>query len=297
MTERRIIRGAQSMTAPLCTVVVKRPEEAFRSDAVLASQWQDLGYHRAPDFPGACREHARLVAILEATGAEVLSLPANADTGPDSLYTHDPVLATDGGALILRTGKEARRGEGPAAERAFADWGIPVLGRVGGDGTAEAGDMLWLDPETLVVGRSFRTNAEGLRQVGALLGPRGITLVPVHLPYDRGPGDVLHLMSLISLLDRDLAVVFRPLLPVPLVEILAARGIALIDVPPEEYPTLGTNVLALGPRDVLVVEGNPRTRAALEAAGCRVTGFGGEEICHPGAGGPTCLTRPISRSS
>lgn len=283
------------MTGPLRTVVVKRPEEAFRSDETIAAEWRGLGYLRPPDFARACREHARLVAILEASGAGVLALPADSETTLDSIYAHDPVLPTPEGAVILRTGKPARRGEGPATARAFGDMGIPVLGAIEGNGTAEAGDMIWLDPDTLVVGRGFRTNAEGIRQLAALLRPSNVTVAEAHLPYDRGPGEVLHLMSFISLLDRDLAVVYLPLLPVPLYELLVARGIRLVEVPPEEYPTMGTNVLALGPRDVLVVEGSPRTRAALEAAGCRVTAFEGEEICHPGAGGPTCLTRPLAR--
>ena len=155
--------------------------------------------------------------------------------------------------------------------------------------------MIWLDQETLLVGRGFRTNAAGIQELSELLLPLRVQVVPVELPYWNGPQDVLHLMSLISLLDEDLAVVYLRSLPVPLFELLTARGIQLIDVAEEEYPTLGCNVLAISPRNVIMVSGNPITRSRLESAGCKVSEFDGTEICFPGAGGPTCLTRPLLR--
>ena len=115
------------------------------------------------------------------------------------------------------------------------------------------------------------------------------------LPHWRGAGDVLHLMSLISPVDRDLAVVYSPLLPVPFRETLIESGYRLVEVPDEEFDTMGTNVLALGPRECVMIGGNPQTRAALEAAGARVTEYVGHEISVKGAGGPTCLTRPLIR--
>jgi N-dimethylarginine dimethylaminohydrolase len=213
----------------------------------------------------------------------------------DSLYTHDPILITDAGAVILQTGKPERRGEGPAFADACKDWGIPILGTVDGDATAEAGDMIWLDSGTLLVGRGFRTNAASIESLRRLLKPLGVMVVPVELPYWKGPQEVLHLMSFMSLLDHDLAVVYRRLLPVPLFELLTARGIQLVDVPEPEYDTMGCNVLAVAPRRVVMLSGNPTTRSRLEYAGCAVTEFAGQEICIPGSGGPTCLTRPLLR--
>jgi N-dimethylarginine dimethylaminohydrolase len=283
------------MVAPLRTVAVKRPEEAFRAPDMIRREWAALGYLQAPNYEGACREHRRLVGILERAGAEVLCLPTHPETTLDSLYAHDPVLVTAEGAVLLRMGKPDRRGEVPALGDSLRAWGVPVLGAIEGEGTAEAGDMIWLDEATLLVGRGFRTNAEGIRQLAVLLGPMGIDIVPLHLPYDNGPGKVLHLMSFISLLDLDLAIVCRRLLPVPLYEILTDRGVRLVDVPDAEYATMGTNVLALGPRNLVMVSGNPVTRERLEAAGCQVTEIEGRQICIPGAGGPTCLTRPIWR--
>jgi arginine deiminase len=285
--------GSQSMVSPLRRVVVKRPEEAFRH---IAAEWQDLNYTRPPDLQKSAEHHRRFVTLMRNAGAEVLELPADDRTGLDSLYAHDPVLVTDRGAVIFQTGKVARRGEGPAFADAFKNWNVPILGTIDGDATAEAGDMVWLDHDTLLVGRGFRTNAAGIRRLSQLLAPGGVTVIPVELPYWNGPQDVLHLMSFISLLDDDLAVVYRRLLPVPLFELLTQRGIQLVDVPEEEYESLGCNVLAVAPRRVIMVAGNPVTRQRLEAAGCVVSEFEGSEISLPGAGGPTCLTRPLFRS-
>ena len=283
------------MVAPLTRVIVKRPEEAFRSREHIEGEWKSLAYTRPPDLARAARDHACFVSLMKEAGAEVLYLPADNRTGLDSLYAHDPVLVTDRGAVIFQTGKIARRGEGAAFADAFRTWDVPILGIIDGSATAEAGDMVWLDHDTLLVGRGFRTNAAGIQRLSELLQPLGVKVIPVELPYWNGPQDVLHLMSFISLLDHDLAVVYRKILPVPLFELLTARGIQLVDVPEEEYDSLGCNVLATSPRNLIMVRGNPITRSRLESAGCRVSEFDGTEVCLPGAGGPTCLTRPILR--
>ena len=287
--------GSQSMVTRLRRVIVKRPEEAFRSRDHIENEWKSLGYTRPPDPALAGRGHQQFVELMTQAGAEVLYLPADDRTGLDSLYAHDPVLVTDRGAVIFQTGKNARRGEGPAFVDAFKKWDVPILGTIDGPATAEAGDMVWLDHDTLLVGRGFRTNAVGIERLSDLLRPLGVTVIPVELPYWNGPDDVLHLMSFISMLDDDLAVVYRRIVPVPLFELLSVYGVQLVDVPEEEYETLGCNVLAVAPREVIMVAGNPITRSRLEAAGCRVSEFDGTEICIPGAGGPTCLTRPLLR--
>jgi arginine deiminase len=284
------------MIGVLRRVVVKRPEDAFQSANAIDQQWRDLAYIRPPDLERAAREHEQFVSLLSAAGAEILYLPRDIRTGMDSVYAHDAMLMTDNGAIILQTGKPARRGEGPAFAAALAEWGISVLGVINGPATAEAGDMVWLDAETLLVGRGFRTNAKGIQRLSELLQPLGASVIPVELPYWKGPGEVLHLMSFISLVDTNLAVVYRKLMPVPLFELLDQRGVQFVDVPDEEYESLACNVLALSPRNVIVVSGSPVTRSRLEAAGCRVSEFEGREICLPGAGGPTCLARPISRN-
>ena len=281
------------MVAPLRAVAVKRPAEAFGN---VAREWQQLNWTRVPDLKTAAEEHGRLVALLESAGARVYFLPEDNRTNIDSLYAHDPVLVTDAGAVILQMGKAARRGEGPAAADALKSWDMPILGAMDGEATGEAGDMIWLDRSTLLVGRGFRTNQAGIERLSSLLKPFNVTVVPVPLPYGAGPKDVLHLMSFMSLLDDNLAVVHRRLLPVPLFELLTERGVELVDIAEEEYMTLGCNVLAVAPRQLVMVAGNPVTRKRLEAVGCVVSEFEGREICLPGAGGPTCLTRPLYRA-
>jgi N-dimethylarginine dimethylaminohydrolase len=289
--------GSQSMVTPLLRVVVKRPEEAFRDEQSIAQQWKQLNYTARPDLHRAAMEHQAFVSLLKKAGVEVLFLPAHADTGLDSLYTHDPALVTSSGVILFQTGKVARRGEARAMEEAFREWGIPVLGFVDGAATAEGGDMVWLDQQTLIAGKGFRTNAAGIDALRRLLEPLAVRIIAVDLPYWNGPEECLHLMSFISMLDDDLAVVYKRLLPVALFEILEQRGVQMIEISEEEYLSQACNVLAVRPRELLMIRGNPVTRNRLEAAGCTVQEFSGEEICWKGSGGPTCLTRPIYRAT
>jgi N-dimethylarginine dimethylaminohydrolase len=205
------------------------------------------------------------------------------------------VLITDRGAVLLRMGKALRRGEEEALGRRLEEIGVPTFAALHGDATAEGGDLLWLDPHTLAAGQGFRTNAEGLRQLREILAPLGVEVIPVELPYFGGPEACLHLLSLISLVDHDLAVVYPSLLAVPFWRLLRDRGIRLIEVPEEEFATQGPNVLALAPRQLLMLDGNPVTRRRLEGAGCEVATYRGREISLKAEGGPTCLTRPVWR--
>jgi N-dimethylarginine dimethylaminohydrolase len=289
--------GSQSMTAPLRRVIVKRPEDAFRNRQTIEGQWRQLHYTGIPDLQQAAAEHDAFVQIIRDAGAEILCLPVDDRTGLDSIYTHDPVIMTDQGAIILQMGKAARRGEGESVADALENWDIPVLAKLEGQEFAEGGDLLWLDPHTLIAGRTFRTNDQGIAKLHSVLHPFGIQVLKVDLAYAHGPDEVLHLMSVISLLDTDLAVVYRPLLPVALYEILMERSVQLIDVPDSEYPTLGCNILALAPRELLLMEGNPVTRQALQRAGCQIKEYKGQEISMKGSGGPTCLTRPVLRQN
>ena len=287
--------GSQSMVAPLRRVIVKRPAEAYVSPERIAAEWRPLAFTGPPDLARAEREHAAFVAVLQKAGAEVLYLPVGEACTIDSIYTHDPGLVTEAGAVVFNMGKNNRRGEGPALRAALEAWDVPVLGTVEPPATAEGGDMLWVARKTLVAGRTYRTNAAGVARLRELLGPLGIEVLEAQLPSWRGPDDLLHLLSVISPVAEDLAVVYRPLMPIPLIELLEERGYRLLDVPEEEFPLMGPNVLALAPRQVLMLRGLPRTRAALEAAGCTVHEYEGQEISLKGGGGPTCLTRPLLR--
>lgn len=288
--------GAESNTLPLRSVLVKSPETAHGSQAQISQVWRDLNYPAEPLYQAAVAEHRAFVARLREAGAEPHALPADPSTGPDSIFVHDSLLVTRSGAILCRMSKEARRGEPNAAERWLAEEAIPVLGRIEGEATLEGGDLIWLDDRTVAVGEGYRTNAEGIRQVGVLLEHLVDEVITVPLPHWAGPQDCLHLMSLVSPIDNDLAVVYSPLLPVPFRRQLERRGIRLVEVPEGEFDTMGCNVLAVGPRQCLMLEGNPITRQRLEEAGATVMTYVGSEISLKGGGGPTCLTRPLVRS-
>jgi N-dimethylarginine dimethylaminohydrolase len=288
--------GGHSMVAPLRRVIVKKPEDAFLNEEAIGAQWKSLAYLAPPDLKLASREHQNFVEVLKRAGAEVLYLPADSRTGLDSLYAHDPAMVTDAGVIIFQMGKPARRGEGPALADALENWDVPVLGRLEDDEYAEGGDMTWLDHQTLIAGRTFRTNERGIAKIRSLVEHYGINVIDVDLPYWNGPEEVFHLMSIISLVDENLAVVYRPLLPVSLFELLQSRDIQMIELSREEYDQLGCNILTLAPRNVLMIRGNPKIQNALERAGCTVQVCDGEEISKKGSGGPTCLARPLLRS-
>lgn len=287
--------GGQTETGRLRRVAVKHVRDAFVSDASIDRQWEDLKYLGRPDLTRAALEYERFLALLRGCGTEIQSLPRSDAVGLDSLYARDAAIVCDAGVIMCNMAKPQRATEPAAGEAAFRSAGIPIRGHITGDGRLEGGDVLWVDERTLAVGRGYRTNAEGVRQLGGLLDGSIDEMIVVGLPHWRGPGDVFHLMSIVSPLDRDLFLAYSPLMPVPFREALAVRGIALVEVAAAEFETLGCNVLAVAPRTVLMAAGNPETRARLEHAGVVVHEFAGREICLKGGGGPSCLARPLLR--
>jgi len=279
----------------LTRVVLKHPRDAFGDQSQIDRQWQDLRFTAAPDLARACHEYDAFVETIASTGAAIDYLPADSRTTLDSIYVRDASLVTERGVILCAMGKPQRITEPDAMAEACQTMGLPVVGRIVPPGRIEGGDVVWLDASTLVVGRGYRTNDAGIRQLGAILGP-SVDIVVVPLPHWTGESDVMHLMSLISPVDADLVVVHSRLLPVPFREWLLERELTLVDVPDEEFDSMGTNVLALGPRQCLMIRGNPSTKAALERAGATVVEYDGTEISARGAGGPTCLTRPIARA-
>lgn len=277
-------------------VVVKHPREAFVSDEACAAQWKSLDFSAAPALARAAEEYEAFLRILQGAGAQVDFLPADERTNLDSIYARDASIVCSRGIILGRMGKRLRAGEPAAQKAAFRRLGVPIAGEITEPGCLEGGDVVWLDDRTIAVGHGYRTNENGILQLRSILADSIDDIIVVPLPHWRGPGDVLHLMSLISPVDSDLAVVYSPLLPVPFRQELLERGYALVEVPAGEFDTMGTNVLALGPRECVMLAGNPRTRGALERAGARVTEYAGDEISVKGAGGPTCLTRPLARA-
>ena len=285
--------GAQSMTAPLRRVLMRRPGEAIA--IADPTRWH---YTSTIDVEAARSTHDAFAAALRAWDVEVLyhdeSLPEHAD----SVFVFDPALVTDRGTLLLSMGKQLRRGEEEPLARALQSCGVPVYGRLGGAARCEGGDTMWLDHDTIAVGRGFRTNAEGVRQLRALLTPLGVTVLDYDLPYFTGPEACLHLLSLISPVDVDLAVAFPPLMPTAFWDELTRRGVRLLEVPKEEFVgTQATNVLCVAPRRLVMLAGSPVTQGLLEAEGCEVVTIPGEPLSFKAEGGPTCLTRPVWREA
>lgn len=285
----------QSDVGVLKTVVLKHARDAFVDDRFTAHQWRGLNYTAKPDFARAVDEYDRLVALLFDLGVEPVFLPQDEATGLDSIYVRDASVVCSAGVILCNMGKQARHAEPDAQEGALRQAGVRIHGRIGQGGTLEGGDVVWLDGRTLAVGRGYRTSDTGIGQLRALLGDMIDELIVVPLPHWRGPDDVFHLMSILSPIDTNLMLVYSPLLPVPFREQLVSRGMTLVDVPDEEFATMGCNVLTVAPRRCVMLSGNPMTTRLLERAGAEVHLFDGAEICAKGAGGPTCLTRPIVR--
>ncbi|MCB9007348.1 MAG: amidinotransferase [Ardenticatenaceae bacterium] len=277
------------MVAPLQTVLVKRPSHAFGNAG--PQKWH---YTERPSLPEAQNEHDAFVNLLRAEGIEVVYHDVELPDHADAIFVHDPSIVTDDGAIILQMGKQLRQGEEAASTAVYQKLGIPIHYHLHGDARAEGGDLLWLDEKTLAVGQGFRTNAAGLSQLREAI-PADVEIIPVPLPYYEGEVACLHLMSFISVVAEDVAVVYLPLMPVPFYQLLKARGFRLVEVPDAEFLTMGPNVLALSPGNCVMLDRNPITKQRLEAAGCRVQLYRGDEISLKAEGGATCLTRPILR--
>ena len=279
--------GTPDMVSPLRTVFVRTP--------TTTGEFVAEGHWREPDRELLVTQHQTFVELLRGLGANVLVGDA-IDGLVDAVYTHDPAVMTPFGSILLQMRKPVRSAEPAAMRRDFEQLGVPILGALTGDAVSDGGDKVWLDARTLVVGRSYRTNASAVEQFRALLAPHGVEVVSVDLPHYLGPDAVLHLMSVISPIDHDLAVVYEPLAPVALLELLQARGIHRITVDEDEMLTQGANILAVAPGEVVLAAGNDKVRAKLDAAGVKVHEFAGTEVAVKGDGGPTCLTQPLWRA-
>jgi N-dimethylarginine dimethylaminohydrolase len=283
------------MVGKIERVMVKHPKDAFISQRHLDENWKKFNYIHCPNYEEAVREYELFLSILSRYVPEIDFLPASDAVGLDSIYAHDPVKITKKGAILLKSGKKLRQPEAEAVKNYFHEMGIPILGEIDGDGRVDGGDVIWLDERTLVVGRGYRTNDEGIRQLRELTHDIVDNFIVVHLPHGNGPEECLHLMSFISFIDYDLAVVYSELMPVVFRELLIIRGVKLIEVSKEEYEHLGCNILALAPRTCMIIAGNPQIKQLLEAEQVEVLEYKGEEISYLGTGGPTCLTSPILR--
>jgi N-dimethylarginine dimethylaminohydrolase len=280
--------GGQNMTETLRRVLVRPPRAAG------FATWREYGWRAEPDVRKLVEEHESFCNALAAGGAEVVPAETPLPTDPDAIYVFDPAIVSDSGAIVLRPGKEGRLVEMDAIAADFEQAGVPIAARLDAPASADGGDTIWLDESTLLVGRGYRTNDDGIQALRAALS--GVDVLAFDLPHQHGSDVVLHLLSLLSPLDDDLVVAYLPLLPVRLVQLLQELEIEIVEVPDDEFETMGANVLALAPRVALALEGNDETRRRLEAAGVDVSVYRGDEISRKGDGGPTCLTRPLLRT-
>jgi len=283
------------MTGELLRVVVCPPGNVGWDISGKAAKWRELGFRRAPDFAAAQSQHEILCELLRKGGAEVVCLPATESLTLDAVYAHDASLATDYGLVLMNPGKKSRVAEAQAHANFCGQLGIPVFGEIGLPGTSESGDIVWLDSQTLLIGDGYRTNKAGIEQMRSLLSAKNVTVLSAPLPYGPGPSACLHLMSLMSVLDEHTVLVDLPWLAVETVELLKARGLRLIEIEYSERDTLACNVLSLGQKRLIAIEENARTNQSMRELGFDVRTFPGSEICINGAGGPTCLTRPLLR--
>jgi N-dimethylarginine dimethylaminohydrolase len=287
--------NGHSMCGMLERVMVCSPRTAGWNQSERVARWQELGFQHAPDFATAQSQHEALCRELEDAGAEVVEMLRGAALSLDAVYTHDASLTTDYGLIVMRPGKPNRVPEAAHHGSFCETLNIPTRGEITAPGTAEAGDIVWLDATTLLIGHGYRTNGEGICQIRALLAPKGVDVLSAPLPHGAGTSSCLHLMSLISLLDEHTALVDLPWLAVETVELLKSRGFNFIAIDPSERDTLACNVLALGNKRLLAIQENRKTNGRLRLAGFDVRTFPGSELCLNGAGGPTCLTRPLLR--
>ena len=277
----------------LTSVYLKSAKNSFLSEEELSEHWETLQYLSKPNFKKSLEEYAAFQTFFREKNISTCFFPINKKTKIDSIYCRDASIATDFGIIICNMGKQGRIHEPYAQLEAYKMNNVNILGEIKFPGTLEGGDVAWLDQHTLAVGHTYRTNEEGISQLEGLLQPKGIEIIVVELPHYKGKSDVFHLMSILSPVDKNLAVVYSPLMPIKFRNELLERGFQLIEVPEQEFDSMGCNVLAIAPRDCLMVAGNPITRKLLEDAGVSVHIYEGNEISVKGGGGPTCLTRPI----
>ncbi len=281
--------GVRSSVAPLQRVAVRRP---LTGGADVVAEYE-AAHWQTPDLDRLTAQHAGFVSTLRGLGSEVVELDPVPGL-PDAVFVYDPVFVGPSGSIELVAAKEARRGEGAHLIAGLESAGVPTIGRLVGDATADAGDMYWMDEDTVAIGRSYRTNQDAVDQMRGILASDGVKVEVFDLPHDLGPEYCLHLMSTVSPVREDLAVVYEKLAPVAMLQSLARRGIEWVVVDDEEYVTLGCNILAVRPGVVLMGERNVRTADKLRERGVEVHTFDSEQS-DKGEGGPTCMTRPILR--
>jgi len=283
------------MVDPLRRVIMKSPVTAWKDTNNVKKYWKDLHFISQPKFDKAVFQYNQLTSLIESFGTEILMLPKNDETNLDSIYTHDAGIATSEGMIICNMGKEIRKNEPMALKNFLIENNLPIIGEIKDPAIIEGGDIIWINERTVAVGEGYRTNKKGIQQLRDILGNQVDDIIPVPLPHWLGPENCLHLMSNVSPVDHNLFLIYPKLLPVKFIKFLKSQNIKLIKVPDKEYESMACNVLPLAPKKCIMMSGNPITKTLLESNNVEVFTYDGSEISLKGAGGPTCLTRPIYR--
>ena len=290
------IFNCNNMVDPIKKILLNHPKNAFFNQKKIDSEFKELNFFDAPDYNESLHEYEAFTDILKSHNIEMYFLDRNNTNTIDSIYAHDPFIISNDGAIICNMGKKNRVSETENIKIFLKNNDIPILGEISAPGKLEGGDIVWIDKHNIAVGIGYRSNIEGARQLGEILSGIVKNVILVPLPHWNGPSDCLHLMSNLSPIDFNLFLVYSRLLPVQFIQYLEENKIELIEVPFEEYETMACNVLAIAPREVIMLEGNPITKKLLEKENVIVHTYKGSEISLKGAGGPTCLTKPLLRS-
>ena len=278
--------GTPDMYSNLARVMVRTP--------TTVGKFVEDGHWRMPDTVALLEEHKSFTQLLESLGC-IVDVAGSIESLVDSVYMHDPMIMTPHGAILLKMAKPVRSTEPGFFRKDLEKLGVPILGELTAPAYADGGDKVWLDEKTLLIGHSYRTNTAGIEQIRALLAPFGVDVLSFDLPHYEGPGAVLHLMSVLSPIARDKAVVYEPLAPARLLQYLESRGITWFTVSEKEMLTQGSNILAVRPNVVVLAAGNPEIESKLKSAGVEVHLFAGNNVAVKGDGGPTCMTAPLLR--
>jgi arginine deiminase len=210
---------------------------------------------------------------------------------PNQMFVADLMFMTPEGAILARPASTVRAGEERWVARRLADLGVPIIRSVRGQGTFEGADAMWIDQQTVIIGRGLRTNDEGAAQVTSTLNEMGVAVIQVDLPYGS-----MHLMGMLRLIDGDLAIAWPTRFVHRGVEALRRRGYRVVFIPDEAEAIEGMalNFVTLGPREILMAAGNPTTQAFYESLGIRCRTVAVDELAKA-AGAVGCLTGVLMR--
>lgn len=276
-------------------MAIRPAANAFRTQEQIEREWEDLRFYRSVDVNEAKKEYDAFQKIFEDAGIELDILPANENLTLDSIYVRDAAVIAPNGLIMNNMGRDSRNNEPSIHGEILGANGVEILGSIEAPGKLEGGDFIWINDTAAAVGLGPRTNQAGIDQLKAFLGD-DVDLFVEQLKEPDHPDDVFHLMSMISPVDEDLSVIYRPLMSDRFIEWLEDHGMKFVEVPEEEFIPMACNVLAIAPREVVALDNLPLTKARMEEAGCKVHTYKGDEISRQGEGGPTCLTRPLVRS-